>query len=95
MNCMNWACINFDAKSIFLNIKQWIFKAVHKPILSHIVPFTHKTNSFCILLWGGLGLPWGGLGVAWGWPGAGLGWSGGGLGVAWYDFTIRELSGNQ
>ena len=94
MNCMNWACINFDAKSIFLNIKQWIFKAVHKPILSHIVPFTHKTNSFCILLWGGLGLPWGGLGVAWGWPGVVWGWPGGGLVRFYYPGTIRESMKN-
>ena len=73
---------------------------MHKPILSHIVPFTHKTNSFFILLRGGLRLPLGGLGLPWhglaGDAGLGPGWPGpgGGLGVAWDDFTIRELSGN-
>ena len=61
---------------------------MHKPILSHIVPFTHKTNSLFILLWGGLRLPLGGLGLPWhglaGDAGVGPGWPGpgGGLGVA-------------
>ena len=67
-----------------------VFKAfaVHKPILSHILPFTHKTNSFFILLRGGLRLPLGGLGLPWhglaGDAGVGPGWPGpgGGLGVA-------------
>ena len=47
---MNWACIIFDAMSIFLNIKQLISKAVHKEILSQILSFTHEANSFCIIL---------------------------------------------
>ena len=41
---MNWACISFDAMSIFLNIKQLISKAVHKEILSQILSFTHKSQ---------------------------------------------------
>ena len=87
---MNWACIIFDAMSIFLNIKQLISKAVHKEILSQILSFTHKANSFCIILLRiafhmlvlsiqfpmPLLVPSDGLGVAWGWSGAALGWPG-------------------
>ena len=87
----------------FLWYSKLLLKAVHKPILSHIVPFTHKTDSFFILLRGGLRLPLGGLGLPWhglaGDAGVGLGWPGpgGGLGVAgsgWgWPGTIL-LSGN-
>ena len=94
---MNWACIIFDAMSIFLNIKQLISKAVHKEILSQILSFTHEANSFCIILLRiafhmlvlsiqfpmPLLVPSDGLGVAWGWSGAALGWPGGGLGLPW------------
>ena len=87
---MNWACIIFDAMSIFLNIKQLISKAVHKEVLSHILSFTHEANSFCIILLRiafhmlvlsiqfpmPLLVPSDGLGVAWGWSGAALGWPG-------------------
>ena len=99
---------SFWRKVDFPKWKAWILKAVHKPILSHIhIKPTHFA-SFCgvacgypWVAWGYLGMAWrvmrglvrGGLGpgVAWGW----LGVAGGGLGVAWDDFTIRELSGNQ
>ena len=94
---MNWACIIFDAMSIFLNIKQLISKAVHKEILSQILSFTHEANSFCTILLRiafhmlvlsiqfpmPLLVPSDGLGVAWGWSGAALGWPGGGLGLPW------------
>ena len=102
---MNWACIIFDAMSIFLNIKQLISKAVHKEILSQILSFTHEANSFCIILLRiafhmlvlsiqfpmPLLVPSDGLGVAWGWSGAALGWRGATL--AWPGGWRGDWSG--
>ena len=102
---MNWACIIFDAMSIFLDIKQLISKAVHKDIISQILSFTHKANSFCIILLRiafyilvlslhfpmPLLVPSDGLGVAWGWSGAALGWRGATL--AWPGGWRGDWSG--
>ena len=50
---MNWACIIFDAMSIFLNIKQLISDG--RPMASG------WPGGGLGLRWGGVGLPWRGL----------------------------------